>query len=386
MITIYFNDVDVLAYFDGVEVFSVRDSIGGHYVGMIVERIGDVDRYLVTGVTPERLRQLRSGVTDLRTVFLESPGGEWYLASTHVDPDLPIILERQEGSLVDSILLPGEGFLLGDVPADDLALVEARERNNVVFEFSADPPESAMGHRIRAETLARLLLHVQTIVSHAYRRAVSDLPDQSRNAINTRGGHLMDVVVPATAGSFRMILEASNPSDMFGYGELVKGLERLDSVFATADHPESAGDALRQHQGHLAGSYIRLMRFLAEHRTGLRYGWAYPGLNLVRSGGVSNAVAVQLVESLSEATTLGTEEVTFLGTFDRFNLGPGDWGLSLLEDGSRVIGRIAQGGPSLGGLVAGGVYRFDCIEEIETDALGNERRTYYLKSLQDQGV
>ena len=57
---------ETLVYYDGVEVFAGQDSIGG---GMIIDTIDTVDRYLVTGVSPEPAAI--SGVVDLRTLFLE---------------------------------------------------------------------------------------------------------------------------------------------------------------------------------------------------------------------------------------------------------------------------------------------------------------------------
>ena len=372
---------DVLVYYDGVEVFAGRDPIGGRYVGMIIDTVGGFDRYLVTGVTPERLRQFRTSAVDLRTLLLEAPGGEWYITEANGDPGSPLVLERQHELLTASNFLPDAGFLLDESPIDDFALQQARERGNVVFEFRAEPPETAAGHRIRATTLGSLLLQIQTVVKYAYRNAVRDLSSQSRQSIDTTNGHVMDVVVPAAPGSFRVVLEAAKPPDMFGHGELVRGLERLDAVFESANDLDIAGELLQNHKGHLAGSYIKLLTFLTTHKTGLRYAWAYPGAPVTQYGGVSETVATKLVEILSDVTNLSTEEVVFMGEFVRVNRDAGDWGL-VLGEGERVSGKVAEGGPSLNGLEVGKVYRFDCLEEIDVDAIGNEKRTYYLRDSQ----
>ena len=179
---------ETLVYYDGVEVFAGQDPIGGHYVGMRIDTTGEVDHYVVTGVPPERLRLFRSGVIDLRTLFLEAPGGEWFITRTEGEPGQPLILEPQSGSLLATDFLPEEGYLLEDMSVDDLALQQARERGNVVFEFSTEPPETAAGHRIRMMTLAGLLTHLQTVIRHAYRNAVRDLPNNVRkpNRYNRR--------------------------------------------------------------------------------------------------------------------------------------------------------------------------------------------------------
>ena len=109
---------EILAYYDGVEVFAGQDSIGGHYVGSFIDAIGDADRYLVVGVRPERLSKFRSGTLDLRTLLLETPDGEWYLTLVNGDAGQPLKLEPQSDALDATDYLPEEGFLLGDPELD----------------------------------------------------------------------------------------------------------------------------------------------------------------------------------------------------------------------------------------------------------------------------
>ena len=329
---------EILVYYDGVELFAGQDPIGGHYIGMRVEVATELDRYLVAGASPELLRSFRSGGVDLRTLFVESPSDEWFITHVNGESGDWLLLEPQSGSILATGYLPEEGYLLEDLPIDDLALQQARERHNVVFEFSADPPETAGGHRMRVTTLASLLSHLQTMIKHAYNKAVSELSDEARSLIDTTDGHLMDVVVPASPGSYRVVLEAAKPSDMFGSNELRRALHKTDDVFASADDPESAHDLLRAHRGHLAGAYIRLLGFLADHESGLRYGWADPLFREARYGGVSQGVARQLAESLSGVTSLTTETVILTGEFFKVDTSTGSWGLD--TDDGRKTGRV----------------------------------------------
>ncbi len=373
------HPTEILAYYDGVEVFAGQDIIGGCYVGAFIDTVGDADRYLVVGVRPERLRELRSGMLDLRTLLLEAPGGEWYLTLVNGDAGQPLLLEPQNAVLITTDYLPEDGFLLSDDSIDDLALQHARTRHNVVLEFSAEPPEAAAGHRIRTATLGSLLLLMQTIVKYAYQSALRDLAPQIRSTLDTTDGHLMDVVIPAAPGSYRVFLEAAKPPDMFGYGELARGLERLDEVFASAAAPDTAREKLQKYQGHLAGSYIKLVQFLSANRTGLSYSWAHPALKAARYGGVSESGAHQLAAMLSDADSLAAEPVMLEGTLERVNRGRGDWAL-LTSDGIKA-GNIANGGPSLNGLQVGKTYRFLCVAEAELDAAGSEKHTIYLQSI-----
>ena len=372
--------IETLMYYDRVEVFTAQDPIGGSYIGMIVDEDNEVDTYLVTGVSPEQLRMFRSGALDLKTLLLEAKGGEWYLTRANNEWGEPLVLEHQTIPLTATDFLPDEGLVLDDVAIDDLALQQARERGNVVFEFSAEPPETARGHRIRLTTMTGLLNHLQTFLKFSYRKALNDLPPTVRRLIDTSDGHLLDVVVPAMPGSYRVVLEAAKQPDMFGSGELVRALEMLDVVFASADNPDVAEGSLSEYQGHLAGSYIRLLRFLSDHETGLRYGWADPEFSGGRHGGVSMVAAREIVETLSDITHLTTETVTLVGDFDRVNLPTGQWGLS--TDEGRKVGKIREDGPSLSGLITGRRYCFECIEEIEIDATGREKHTLYLQDIE----
>ena len=370
---------EILVYYDGVEVFAGRDAIGGNYVGTFVDSDGQVDRYLVTGVTPTNLRMFRNGNVDLRSLFTNAPENEWFFTNVEGEPESSMTLIAQTEHVDPAEFLPDEGFFVRDLPADDLALQLARERGNVVFEFSAEPPEAAKGHRIRMTTLAGILNNVQTLVRHAYRNAIRDLPSEVKKLIDSSDGHLMDVV-QTMPGSYRVVLEASKSPDMFGSGELARALNRLDAVFSCSENLDSAESSLLDHKGHLAGAYLRLMRFLSEHDTSFQYGWADPQFTGGRRGGVTANVARQLATSLSDVTNLTTEEVVIEGVFVRVNLPQGDWGLQ--TETGRKTGKIRDEGPSLNGLVTGNQYRFHCVEDVEIDAAGREKRTLYAESIE----
>ena len=125
-----------------------------------------------------------------------------------------------------------------------------RERGNVVFEFSAEPPETVKGHRIRMTTLAGLLNLLQTLVKHSYRNAIRDLPSDVKKHVDAQDGHLMDVV-QTMPGSYRVVLEAARSPDLFGSGELVRALNRFDEVFVSTENPDTAELLLQDHRGHL---------------------------------------------------------------------------------------------------------------------------------------
>ena len=371
-----------LFYYDGPQVFEARDVIGGHYVGVMVEpelrpetaapSVGPSDRYLVAGVAPERLRQFRVGTIDLRSLLVSSDDDERYVTTARNGIENALELERLTTPLFESGHLPDVGFLLHDHTSTTV-LKEARERNNLVVEVIAEPPEASVGHRIRANTLAGMLHHVQAMVRHAYRKARPDLGARTPQPTDA----LLDVVVPAAPGSFRIVLEAATMPDLLGDSDLEVALPKVDALFEPAASPQETLAFVKDNRGHLAGSYLKLLRFLAENHTGLRYSWAAPNLEKPTTRAVLARETRPLIEALSSVEKLAREVIVLEGSFDKFNRSTGLWGL-LTGEGS-YAGKIGEKGPSLDGLEVGGSYKFFCDEEIEEVLLtGREKRTLYL--------
>ena len=124
---------EILEYYDGIQIFAAQDSIGGHYVGELIDTAGNHDRYAVVGVRPERLDDLRSGRVDLRTLLLEAPEGEWYITTPEGTVDDPLTLDPQQTPLAETDYLPEAGYFLDDEPPDIAAAIRrALEREKVV--------------------------------------------------------------------------------------------------------------------------------------------------------------------------------------------------------------------------------------------------------------
>jgi len=374
-----------LYYYDGVQVFEGRDAIGGHYVAMLVGSEGGADRYLVVGASPENLRLFRVGALDLRTLLEQRPDGQWYLADLTAGWEQSISLEPQSAELSRSALMPDPGFVLhgGAIREVETALSEARARNNLVLELSLEPPEAAQGHRIHANTLSGILLHLQSLVKHAYAKSVRALSKEARRAQDVTDAHLLDVVVPAAPGSFRIVLEASHGPDLFGYSEVSRALEKLNELVESPDDPGKTLERVRQNQGHVAAAYIRLLAFLAKSRSGLSYSWATPSLPRAHSRSISEPETSMLVEVLSKVENIGVESVTLTGPLRKVDVDAGTWRLGSYGDEEERSGKIKPDGPSLSNLVTDRVYRFTCEEVLgEVSGTGRETHTLYLVEYQ----
>ena len=109
---------ETLVYYDGVQVFAGQDSTGCHYVGAMIDAVGDADRYLIVAIGEDPLRQFYAGELDLRTLLLDSSVNGWYTALVGDDFEQPVALEAQQGSLVEMDYLPEPGFHLTARHAD----------------------------------------------------------------------------------------------------------------------------------------------------------------------------------------------------------------------------------------------------------------------------
>ena len=111
---------NTLVYYDGVQVFAGQDAAGDHYVGAMIDTVGDADQYLVVTVGLDPLRRFYAGDLDLRNLLLESSVDGWYIALVDDDFERPVSLEPEKGQLLEMDYLPEAGFRLGKTPADDL--------------------------------------------------------------------------------------------------------------------------------------------------------------------------------------------------------------------------------------------------------------------------
>lgn len=349
-----------LFYYDGPLLFEARDAIGGHYIAAAVEDHEGEARYLLRGVAPEAIGRLRTGRIDLKSLLLESPEDDWYLATFGNDLEEPLRLERHTSPLIETDYLPERGLLLHDHPSDDEIVETARRENTLVVEIRADSPRAATEHRVAADTLAGILSGFQALVRHSHRRATRGHGSGARPP----GSDTMEVLVPAAPGSFRVVLASAHPPDLFGDSFLKPAFKRIDTVFEHADDPAGTVAHLREHRGHFAGATLKLLRFLNQRHTGLRYAWADRNADGATRLGVSHSAAARIVEASVSAPEIATETIALTGRFQKFNRRTGIWGL-LTEDGP-VGGRLREGGPNLDGLKVGQRYRFVCEERIET--------------------
>jgi hypothetical protein len=103
-----------LFYHDGPQVIVAIDDDGQNYIGVMVEPDSVEERFILKAVASNRLDHFQAGMIDLRSLLLESPGGEWFLGTMGRTFDEPFILRSQTGPLDEFPCLPEPGFFLSE--------------------------------------------------------------------------------------------------------------------------------------------------------------------------------------------------------------------------------------------------------------------------------
>ena len=377
---------NALHYYDGVQIFDAHDAIGGNYVGVLVDNTPvDAHRYLVVGTSPEDLQQFRLGLIDLRDIIQNRVEQDWFIVAISEDPNQALSLQPQDGSIPEDYL-PDAGFFLHGAQMaiqPGTTRAEALARNNVVFELALEAPETARGHRIRAGTLSGILIHLQSLLKHAYAKTIQGMTQAQKQLLHLDTAALLDVVVPAAPGSFKIVLEATQAPNLFGGGEITRALAVVDEIASVASNPDQTLASAQKYSGHTASAYLRLLRYMVEVKVSVKYAWASPDREDESRHAITCGEAEPLVSILGASESLGSERVVLVGPLRKADLDNGTWRLRSVED-NRVYSGKTRPGVSLSHLVIDQTYRFVCDEEIEEiTGMGREVRTLHLSAVSE---
>ena len=372
---------DTLVYYDGIQVFEARSWNGGHYVGLLDDSDAYHDRYLVTGVTPESLNQYRTGHRDLRSLMTETQDNEWFWLTTNgsFEEDLTVA-PFDRVSILHSDILPDHGSLMYEVSIDDEPLLHrARSSGRLALELRLFLPTPDTEPRVRMAALGDLLSQMQAVIRDALNNALRGMTSAEKQNI-PEDGHLMDVVVPASPGSFKVILEsAAHQQDLLGDIAVERALNRLDDVFAHVSDPMTVTEEIKPYKGRLANSYTKLLGKLAGHGAGLAYSWATPRSTNTNRVAISGDTVERLARSLTRLDSTHERIVRLSGTLGMLDVSSGRWGLRTAEGVKRGVAE--ESGSFPGRLNILGEYTFECVEVHTIKATGQERRTLHLRRI-----
>ena len=371
----------VLLRTDAPELVLARDACGRQYLGTLIDRSDDGDRFLVIPISPERLAQFRSGSKDLRTVLLSTETGEHFDGWFRRIDGQPAI-ELSGLSKLPQDWLPDDGFLLSDfyTKIDDSEVVrEAINRNATVLVCQVDPPEARYEPRIDADRLTQCVSGFQTLVRQIVRKLARNLSEVERTNLGLMPGALD--VFQFSEGSFKIHFQAKQRPDLFGGSAVSNALVTIDELMrATSKPTDDALAIVRKNKGLVVGAYAKVLRFVADETAPLVYRWADPSMSSSSGAEVTPTAATALSAAIATEKLLESEIVVLRGRFTKI-FTRHTWTV-INEKGRRVAGQVHEDYANvLSGIISETqLYDLTCEERLAETAAGRQSTKLFLIS------
>jgi len=375
--------LEVLIYYDAPQLFIARDTFMGRYICMLVKQDERTDSYLCTSISSSRLGKLKAKDIDLLTVY-SSPEieGQACMIATYKEGDL-LLNTNPLRKVPDNYLPEADLYIeLENTELQERVAQDAAQKKRAICHLHLDPPESREEPRIKSETLSSVLLALQTIVKHAYKKAISEIDKKSKELISSTEFSQLDVYA-FSAGSFTIHLQSANKADLSDYVDIERAFLKIDELCNYIGNTEEAMRIVKENRGHLANAFIRFLELVVFTDTSISISWATPRSRVHRTN-VLRKEAEMLYAALSNIEDLGVEDVAFTGVVTQVDTIKGTWTILNEEDETRYGGSLEENtGISLAGIVVDKKrYRFECVEQIESVAgTGKEKTTYRLKAI-----
>ena len=361
------NYTRTLDYYEGIQLFEARDDLGGSYVASLVETGQVSDKYLVVGCPPESLRKFMVGNIDLRELLQGSATYGWCLADV-LGFDEPIKLDSPKREEIPDNYLPKSGLFTAGAEIDHEVTRRAREQGYVVIQVAIDPPETRGEHRVRANTLSRLIRLFQTLAQSAVTQAIHESEYQGSQRQKLRAAHQLDAV-GLSEGSIAITFQGASKLDGDGILIVSKALQQLDELCEKIVTPEEAKVAFENCDPKLADAYLKVMKFLSDVDTSLSYTWATPDSKRPSHQSVSINRARMLTTDSS--LTLHDEgmndvqgELVVEGVLEMADEPRRRWRIRD-HNGQVTAGTVQKGNQLLSQLVIGESYRFTCSADLQ---------------------
>lgn len=331
---------ETLLYYDGPQLISAKDQIGGEYICLLDEMNEGNDFYFCIPISHRKLGLIRSGEVDLRSAF-EKPEIELLYKGKAVDGDLSKIgLHRIDERETSSDWLPEPGIFLNIVKKSQSDLLnETTERNRLIILCNMNPPEASNESKISVENLIEGVGLYQRVLKYAYSKSIQytqKLSTGVKNVLNSPENYRLEVF-GFSGGSFTVLLQTEKQVDLLGYAELAKALELIDSISAMADDSQEAFSIISKYGGHFATAYKDLLQFIVEKQVPLNYEWTMPQLKTSITGKIIPRFAEPLYEKLVSREEVGVERKKLKGRFTLLGKS-GQWNLFNEEDNKEYKG------------------------------------------------
>ena len=350
-----------LMYYDGPELIEANDRIGGQYIGVALDSSKTIFNFLVVGVNPKLLHQLRRGELDLRTVVVESASDGWYLCETD-NLDEPIPIQDQGIASIPDELLPNENcFISEKIDSDDVTMLEATDRDRFVLQLCIESKRYDQLHRLKLKDYGDLIAGLNSLIVSTRESDVST-PSQDERVKNE-----LYVVTPAEPGSLRVLFEASKvDEDIFDpHRLLVRALKQIDTVINRDMDADYIKTLSSDYSAEFAKKLMKFMSILEKSEVDLRYSWAEPRFRTENSTKVSHTTAKNFVAAIKAKSSevLFEADRTVHGCLVTVIRGSGKWGL--ITNSGVIEGTVdsEDRAAKLDGLTIGSEYTVECVEQ-----------------------
>ena len=373
------NHTETLIYYDGIQLFLAEDQLGTKYICMLVEEGEKADKYICAPSSKSRIETLLVGDLDLRSVF-KAPEIEELCIVEAASGDLTNLYTT---SLMLKDLpanwLPEPSFYLDIEKPPDIKVVEdAYRRKRAIIHCSLKPPEARVESKITVEHLSQAVKLIQRLVKHAYQKSLREADTATKKEFIAPEYYELEVYA-FSPGSFNVHMQSSIPADFFGYVQVSRAFEIIDSINELIDKPEQAVKEIAHFGGHFATAYRDFLNFINKTGTSVEYEWTMPKRKTSSHYKISVRQAKPLYEQIIERVDIGLEEVRLIGKLTKVDEKLETWRLVSEEDKKEYSGTSKV---NLAGLIIETQrYEFICEEVLEEErGTGREITKLYLKS------
>lgn len=372
-----------IIFYDYPQVFVGKDQLGSEYLCYIID---DQDfRFICTLLSRREISSFRFGEKSLREVVRDSEISEHYFINAH-DLNGGFNEVDSVSHFLDDHLLPTDIVRLKPFRVEeDSVLTRARTRNSTVLQVALEAPESEDRLQIESDRLKEFLSSFGGLVRQAYKRALRNLSQAAKDALDISDGSKMHVV-GIFQGSFALEIESAKEADLFGYSELSRAFEMIDRITSDTENPQKAIEVIKEFKGHFAGSYGKFLEFMVKNQTSVRYCWAHPNQSISTSRCINYKSISELLDLMNQSEQIGIETVTLVGRVQKADSRTRSWRVESEEDGKLYSGTVDKDSSvSVDGItIESKRYRLICEERIEESVgTGREKNLLYLVSIEE---
>lgn len=340
--------IEVYEYYDTPCLFSCRNTSGHLFMAILFDQTKNLEKWLYVSISQRRFENIRAGLIDIRSAFLNSEDGFVYQIIINLDDNLDRVEIIWCENLIDDWLpMPNEFIEVGNEPLPFLEIKDAprtamqiqREVLNLTFQFRIPNPTEAP-----VAFLGIILESVQSVFN-ALGQAIDGTPTLTGKIPRSITEKTQLAVLGTYPGSFGIELatfpeKIEEENDNYLVESVINEFFELINI---SSDPESNANILRQKlwtlKSRAASGYRDFLLNLYKSGTNFRLNWGSP--NQERGGFVelnlsSIKKALEVINKTEDETV---REYEIIGKLIGLNIRTKRYEILSFED-KKYSGRI----------------------------------------------